>query len=146
VFRRLGDRAWLSRQPQDYVIGLGQGHPKKLGRPFQDGVAPGKSVAQTLFLAAPAGGWQSAGRLRIQARASLAESRWSATINGVALVPTADVSEPYTAPYAVGLGKSEDYRAWTVPVAILKEGPNRIELTLEAGKPTQVTYLDLSMK
>ena len=146
VFRRLGDRAWLSRQPQDYVIGLGQGHPKKLERPFQDGVAPGKAVAQTLFLAPPAGGWQSAGRLRIQARASLAESRWSATINGVALVPTADVSEPYAAPYAVGLGKPEDYRAWSVPVAILKEGPNRIELTLEAGKPTQVTYLDLSVK
>lgn len=146
VFRRLGDRAWLARQPQHYFIGLGQGHPKKSGRPFQDPVAPDIPVVQTLFLAPPEGGWRQAGRLRIQARASLAGTRWSASLNGAALEPCDDVGEPYPAPYPVGLGKPEDYRAWTMPPAVLRAGANRIELRLESGKPVQVTYLDLALK
>jgi len=146
VFRRLSDRTWLAQQPQDYFIGQGQGHPKKTGRPFQESVAPGTPVTQMLFLAPPEGGWRQAGRLRIQARASLEKSRWSATINGSALEPSADVTEPYSNPYPVGLGKPEDYRAWTVPVSVLKAGPNRIELRLDAGKPVQVTFLDLALK
>ncbi len=146
VFRRLGDRAWLAQQPQHYFLGQGQGQPKKTGRPFQENVTPGRPVAQTLFLVPPAGGWSQGGRLRIQAHGPLGDSRWSATLNGVALAPTADVSEPYPNPYPVGLGQPGDYRAWSVPAAVLKAGPNRIELTLISGKAMSVGYLDLAVR
>jgi hypothetical protein len=146
VFRRLSDREWLARQPQHTFIGLGQGHPKRTGRPFQEPVKPGVAATQTLTLAPPEGGWRQGGRLRIQARDSLGDSRWTATLNGVALEPTADVSEPYPNPYAVGLGKPEDYRAWTVPAALLRCGANEIALTLVEGRAAPVTYLDLAVR
>jgi len=145
VFKRLGDPAWLAQQPQHYFIGQGQGHPKKSGRPFQETVNPGIPVTLTLFLAPPAGGWHGAGRLRIQARLPLGSSRWTAAVNGTALEPSADVSEPYPTPYAVGLGKPEDFRAWTVPAALLKAGQNEIVITLAGGKAIQLTYLDLAV-
>ena len=102
-------------------------------------------MTQTLYMAPPAGGWRKEGRLRIQARLPLASSRWTASVNGSALEPTADVSEPYANPYSVGLGKPEDFRAWIVPVALLKAGPNLITITLVEGKATSVTYLDLAI-
>lgn len=144
VFRRLSDRAWLARQPQHYFLGLGQGQPKKTGRPFQDPVKPGEPITQTLTLAPPEGGWRKGGRLRIQARDALGASRWAAALNGVTLEPTPDVSEPYPNPYAVGLGTREDYRAWAIPAALLKSGPNEITLTLAEGKAAPLTYLDLA--
>ncbi len=146
VFKRLADPAWLAQQPQHYFIGLGQGHPQKTGRPFQDAVKPGTVVSQSLFLVPPSGGWRQAGRLRIQARTPQQASPWQAKINGTPLEPTADVSEPYANPYPVGLGKPEDYKAWTVPTALLKAGTNRIELELTSGKPVQITFLDLSLR
>jgi hypothetical protein len=145
VFRRLGDRAWLAQQPQHYFVGQGQGHPKLKGRPFQDLVQPGATASQALTLAPPAGGWQKGGRLRIQARAPLGDSRWSATLNGVALEPTPDVSEPYPTAYPVGLGQPEDYRAWTVPAALLQAGVNEIAVTLERGQTSTLMYLDLAV-
>jgi len=146
VFKKLSDRVWLAQQPQHYFIGQGQGQPRKVGLPFQDLVKPGTPVTQTLFLAPPAGGWRQAGRLRIQARVPLESRQWSAAINGVPLAPTSNVSEPYPNPYPVGLGKPEDYRAWTVPAAALKSGANTITLTLQEGKPAQITYLDLAVR
>ncbi len=145
VFKRLGDPGWLAQQPQHYFMGQGQGQPKKSGRPFQEIVNPGTPVTQTLYLAPPAGGWRGAGRLRIQARLALGNSRWTASVNSMALEPTADVSEPYANPYPVGLGKPEFFRAWIVPAALLKAGPNQIVITLVEGKPTSITYLDLAI-
>jgi len=145
VFKGLGDPAWLASQPQHYVLGLGQGHPKKKGRPFQDAVKPGEAVRLSLFMAPPAQGWQTAGRLRIQARTRLLGQPWRASLNGVPLAPTADVSEPYASPYVVGLGKPEEYLAWTVPASVLKAGVNEIELALLDGRPVHVTFLDLAI-
>lgn len=137
VFKRLGDPGWLAQQPQHYFIGQGQGQPKKSGRPFQEIVNLGMPVTQMLYLAPPAGGWRKAGRLRIQARQALGSSRWTASVNGSALEPTADVSEPYPNPYPVGIGKPEDFRAWIVSAALLKAGVNQIAVTLVEGRRPQ---------
>jgi hypothetical protein len=68
-----------------------------------------------------------------------------ASVNGIALESTADVSEPYANPYPVGVRKPEDFRAWSVPAALLKAGVNQIAITLVEGKPTSITYLDLAI-
>ena len=138
VFAHLGDRAWVARQPQHYVVGTGRwggGLVAKLG----------VTVTQTLFMSPPTQGWKKAGRLRIQSAQSLGDSRWAAAVNGVALESVGDVSEPYPNPYAVGLGEADDFRAWTVPVSALRKGDNAIAVTLKAGAESKITFMDLAL-
>jgi hypothetical protein len=82
--------------------------------------------------------------MRIQARELLGSSEWEATLNGVALEPTADVSEPYPNPYPPALGEPGSYRAWSVPAHAMKHGANRIEIVMTRGEPVQLFYLDLA--
>jgi len=146
IFKRLGDRRWLARQPQHYFLAPGWGClfarqrsvlPRKM--------APGQTASFTLDLAPPAGGWHRAGRLRIQSESSLGESRWTARLNGETLGPTDDVSEPYPNPYPPMLGKPEEMRAWTVPPAFLRDGQNKVEFTLTGRARLTLAYLDLAM-
>jgi hypothetical protein len=39
----------------------------------------------------------------------------------------------------------EDYYAWTVPTPLLKEGANKIVITMTQGTPVQLFYLDLAL-
>ena len=142
VFKHLGDPAWLSHQPQHYFISdrsfFGQRWlPKR--------VEPGKSVALTLDMAPPAGGWQRPGRLRIQTREPVGESRLVARLNSTDLEPNPDTSEPYANPYPPMLGTPETLRAWTVPASSLQNGPSRAEITLTDGKAADIVFLDIAM-
>ena len=85
-------------------------------------------------------------RLRIQGRQSLGDSRWRARFNGVDLNATGDVSEPYPNPYPPMLGKPEELRAWIVPVGLLKDGINTIEITLVKGELSEIIFLDVAVE
>jgi len=149
VFEHLGNRDWLARQPQHYVVGFVYGDimcgaRRHTGRAIRPKVKVGKPVTLDLDLAPPTGGWQKGGRLRMQSRELLGDSEWRATFNGTALKPTADVSEPYPNPYPPALGRPENYRAWLVPAGTMKDGPNHLEIVMAKGKPVQLFYLDLA--
>ncbi len=142
VFEHLGDPAWLARQPQHYFITdrsfFGERRlPKR--------VEPGKPVTLTLDMAPPAGGWKRPGKLRIQSREPFGESRLVATLNGTELRPNPDTSEPYPNPYSPMLGTPETLCAWTVPASTLKDGPNRVEITLTDGNPADIVFIDLAV-
>ena len=105
----------------------------------------GHAETFTLDLAPPTGGWKRGGRLRIQGEDSLGESRWTARLNGRELTATEDVSEPYPNPYPPMLGKPDELRAWRVPADVLKDGDNRIEITMAEGKAAKLDFLDLAV-
>jgi hypothetical protein len=104
----------------------------------------GQATTFALDLAPPAGGWQHDGRLRIQAQDSFGKLPFTAQLNNVELAASADVAEhgPIFSP--VLLGTPEQLRAWTVPPAALRNGPNQFEIKLHAGA-TGIAFLDLAL-
>ncbi|MBI5397441.1 MAG: hypothetical protein HZA91_19255 [Verrucomicrobia bacterium] len=145
VFKHLGDRQWLARQPQHWFLAPGWGQSFVKPTPLPRRFTAGQAETFTLDLVPPTGGWKRAGRLRIQGESSLGESRWTACLNGKELVATDDVSEPYPTPYPPMLGKPDEMRAWTVPPAHLRDGTNKLEFTLTNGPRVTLDYLDLAM-
>jgi len=141
VLKRLGDRAWLARQPQHWFLAPNWRHPYTKEYPLPRKMVVGETEVFTLDLAPHQKG---GGRLRIQGESSLGESRWHARLNGVELVPTNDLSEPFPNPYPPMLGKPDELRAWTVPAGLLRDGLNRVEFTLQTASPTRLAYFDLA--
>ncbi len=147
VFRRLGDPAWLARQPQHWVLGAVWNEPRLAQRPLPRVLAAGQSAAFPFDMAPPAGGWRKGGRLRIQAEGSLGDSRWQAALNGVPLAETPDRSEPYPNPYPPLLGTPEQHRAWVVPAPLLKDGVNTLDVTMAAGdQPAKLVFVDIALE
>ena len=146
VIPHLGDRAWMARQPQHFFLAPGwqRNYSKEVVLPRD--VRPGESATFQIDLAPPTGGWRRGGRLRMQTAAALGDSSWSARLNGHALAPTPDVSEPYPNPYSTMLGEPEQLRAWTVPAEVLAAGENRVEFTLRSGgAEVRLVFVDLAV-
>lgn len=146
LFSHLGDPAWLARQPQHYILGNVWDQPHVPNRQIPKKVAPGQTVMFTLDMASPENSWKTDGRLRIQGSESLGGSQWTAQFNGVDLKPNSDVSEPYSNHYSPLLGNPEELRAWTVPAGLLKDGINKIEITMIEGEPAELIFLDLAVE
>ena len=96
-------------------------------------------------MAPPAGGWKEEGRLRIQTEKPIGNAIWTAKLNGMELPPNADVTEPYPNPSPVMLGTPEEHRAFRVPIAALKDGPNRLELVMTGTKNATLVFIDLAL-
>ena len=141
VYKGLADPAFVARQPQHYFVPNLHG-----GGLLANALGSGASHEIALDLAPPAGGWKRDGRLRIQGGNDIAGGRWTAHVNGQELAPTAEVGEPYASPYPNCLGKAGDYRAWTVPTKLLRDGINAVRVTAVAvDQPVKLCYLDLSL-
>ena len=146
IFNHLGDPEWIARQPQHYVLGNVWNHPPLPDRPLPRKIAAGGTATITLDMAPPAGGWKTDGKLRIQNAESFGDGQWKARFNGTDLSTDDDVSEPYSNPYPPLLGRPEGLRAWTVPVNLLRDGLNSIEITLTEGEPTELIFLDVAVE
>ena len=145
LFKLLRDPDYVKKQDQYYFLGHAHNEPARDGRPFQNVFVSETPQTQWLDMAPPEGGWNKDGRLRIQSIDDLTNTEWSVSINGVELVPNADVSEPYKNPYDTALGTPKNYKAFTVPVKLLKDGLNEITVILKNGKPTPLFYLDIAL-
>lgn len=162
IFRDIGDRQALARRPQHWFLARGYGgfDPPYEGRstammmrnarcapcsPLPGRIEAGQTVLFRLDMAPPAGGWKGDGRLRVQGRETLDGRALAARLGGTPLAATPDVSAPYPSPYAGMLGSPGDYRAWVVPAALLRDGVNRFEVTMTAGEPAELFYLDIAM-
>lgn len=146
LLEHLGDPSWLARQPQHYFWGNVQNVPPIPNRPIPRKILQGQRVTFTLDMAPPRGGWKSDGKLRIQGKEPLRDSQWRAIFNGDDLKLTVDVSEPYPNPDPNALGTPNRYKAWTVPVGLLKDGGNSIEITMTEGDPVEIRWLDLAVQ
>lgn len=145
IFEKLRDPKWLAKQPQYYFLAHQHNEPYRDGRPFQNVFFPDAPQTQWLDMAPPVQGWGKEGRLRIQSMNTLKGTRWDVCVNGTALAPTPDVSEPYPNPYTTAVGTAENYQAWTLPSALLKDGLNEITVVLRDGPPTALFYLDIAL-
>ncbi len=150
VIRRVGDSAWLAKQPQHYFITRAHDNPpvpnRQMGNKKPRIVKAGAVTDFTLDMAPPVTGWRKGGILRLEANVSVEKNRLAAKLNGLLLDPVQDVCEPYKTPYTQLLGTTKTLKAWSVPAAVLRDGKNRIELMLECGgSSVELLYLDLSV-
>ena len=80
----------------------------------------------------------------MQTLAPMQPKRLAVKLNGAMLVATDDVSEPFPNPDLPLLGAPETLAAWTVPVGILRDGPNEITITVGPGEVVEVAFLDVA--
>jgi hypothetical protein len=143
VFEKLRDKQWLAKQPQLYFLNRYDSHYVRVTkRPFD----VGQKKQFTMDMAPPAGGWTTEGRLRFQFLSEINNSQWQVRFNGSELVKNPDVSEPYENPYTDGLGNENTLLAWTVPVDIVKDGINVLDVKVVSGKPPEIIHVDLAIK
>jgi len=146
LFNSLTDMSWLEKQPQHYVVAFVWNIPHVKDRPLQKPIKKGEPTAITLDMTPPKGGWQKEGKLRIQSRESLGQSKWRARLNGQELTPAKDTTDLYPNPYDGALGQPEDYRAWTIPATLPQDGQNKVDLYLEDGATEAfIFYMDIEM-
>ena len=145
ALQALRDPKALSKEPQHWFIASGWRSPGAKPLPVPRKIEPGKPVKFNFDMAAPTGGWKSDVRVRIQADKTLREGQWTATFNGEPIESTGDVSEPFPVIYSSMTAKPEELRAWTIPARLLREGKNSLEVTLDAGEPVVVVFVDLAI-
>ena len=146
VHRKLGDPEALAQEPQHYFASEGWNRMGKLPRQLPCELRPGEQLKLNFDMAPPAGGWRKTGRLRIQGTTDLADTKWSARLNGRPLTETADRSEPYDNPYPQLLGSVSQYRAWKVPPDLPRDGLNNIEFEMTDGSQcAEIMFVDLAM-
>ncbi len=139
VFKQLRDPALVASQPQHWFFTAAwlSGARK---------TQVGETQTFTLNIAPPATSWRTAGRLRIETNEDLCDSRWSAEMSGIALVETADRSEPYGSPYPQLLGTPTQHRAWLVPAELLIDGANTVKVSMLSGShPVTIVFVDVAV-
>ncbi len=104
----------------------------------------GQTATFHFDLAAPSGGWKRTARLRVQAEKALTDSDLIATFNGVEILTTPDVSEPFSVPYPSMLAEPDELRAWLIPANLLREGRNSLSVTLKSGGSNSLIFVDLA--
>jgi hypothetical protein len=139
----LKDPAALAAGPHDYFLSTKWRSPfgNKLQLPRH--VAPGETTTFTLALTAPPKGWKNTGKLRIQANDASAEC--TASLNGKALSPNADVSSLFhnTHPYPFDPAKTR--KCWTIDPSALQEGGNTVEFRVSGAKPLDISFLEMEL-
>jgi len=147
IFKHVGDPQWLSVQPQHYFLTPGSNTPRSSKPAFpRSELTLHKPVTFKIDMAPPKGGWKTDGLIRVQSKMSLANRELSVHFNGVKLESCETIFEPYPTPDSNGLGTSKTLSALTVPVNLLRNGNNNIQIVLLKGKPIKLIFIDLAVK
>lgn len=142
VFKVLHDPAWVARQPQHYFLSRND-HD---GKTFKRKLTASFDQTFALDMAPPAGGWAADGRLRIQVEPFWNDAPCRVYFNGVELLDTRDVSEPYPTKLDEGLGNAKSLRAWTLPKAVVKDGVNQVRIVAPDGSDAEMVFLDIGIQ
>ncbi|MBN1457871.1 MAG: hypothetical protein JW912_08465 [Sedimentisphaerales bacterium] len=144
IFRKLQNQQWLSEQPQHYYLSRYDAVGSQVGKVT---LVPFVKKTYYLDMAAPSGGWQNGGRLRIQTLNPSDGSQSTLRFNGTLLAHTDDISEPYSIVHPEGLGNEETLRAWSLPPNIIIDGYNKIEFTPSVSDTgNQMIHLDIAVR
>ena len=148
VFEAINDPARVGQMPQHYILNRGSTLPP-IPKPMPRNVKQGQTAKFQMDMAPPDGGWKSEGRLRIQSDSrggSIASMQLMCRFNGAELGETDNISEPYPNLYPATLGGPDTLRAWTVPVELMKDGMNTIEVTVVEGEQVKIIFIDLAVR
>jgi hypothetical protein len=146
VLPHLAERVWLANQPQHWFLAPGWENPFAKPAVLPRRLESGAATEFNMELAPPAGGWKTEARLRVQTLDPMPGRRLTTKLNGTALTATPDLGEPFPNPDPPLLGTPETLTAWSVPSALLRDGANRVEVTLESGEAVNLAFLDLAMR
>lgn len=147
TFKSLKDpEALAGDRRQHWFIASGWRTPGSPPLQIPRKLTTGKRHTFAMRLAKPQGGWQQEGRLRLQSESGMAGREFKLIFNGVELSPNQDNSIPFAGPYSVEPASLEDTMAWTVPMAVLKQGINRFDVTLTGGDTTTLSYADMTFE
>jgi hypothetical protein len=136
VLPKLVDRDFLAKQPPYYYL-AGASYSRELPRTFNNG----QSWRFQLDMLPT--GENTTLRLRIHATKPIGDSRFTAKMNKAELMPTEDVSAFYDNPYDRMITPDAKHRlAWVLPANVVRDGLNKIELTLESGGPVTLFWMD----
>lgn len=140
ILKRLGDPKWLAGQRQWWFLSKVDNVPPAT-RPLPKKFAPGDSHAFSLDLAPARKDGQPLFRLRTVEDSSA--GRWKAVWNGAALEPAPYVAKPIDHPYDAALGQPAQYACFRCPPAAIRNGENKVVISLADGGPVTLDYLDL---
>ena len=146
IFNNIADKDWVASQPQHYVLATTWMTFQYTGTMPLVYTSQGETNDFEMDMAPPRGGWATEGKIKIQAYDDLGSSQWTLKCNGIELVETDDVSEPYDNPYPNLLDSESMRRAWIVPKEILIDGKNKFELAVNSTGTYTVRFIDLSIE
>lgn len=139
VLKRLGDRKWLAKQPQWYLVSKSWG-PQPLPKTFE------KGQTHTFALdLAPTAAQRKEGVFRIRTLQDSSGCQWAAKLNGAVLERRPHIAKPIEHPYGAALGQPSEYACFRCPRKLVRDGVNEISVTLEEGGRMVVEYLDLAL-
>ncbi len=144
VLPRLGQPEWLARQPQGYVVAETWNRPATPDRPFPKTFEAGDTLAVALDMA-PLDATGD-GVLRLMAKEDMSGCEWSVRMNGIELQAIAYVHKPIEHPYEAALGEPGQYACFSCDPGSVRDGLNRVDITLTSGDKATVRYLDVTMK
>ena len=136
VLKRLGDPAWLAKQPQWYVWA------SNWFRQMHGRFDKGDAYMYKLDMA-PTEHQDKDGIFRLMTKEDCTKRRWMVKVNGATLEPTAYAHKPIDHPYESGMGDPSNYACFKCPRELVKDGVNKVVLILEDGGPATVQYMDL---
>lgn len=139
---RLGDRAWLARQPQWYFIGASMKKPLASAWPLPKVMKKGARVELKLEML-PDGSRVLDGLLRLRMAQVVPGGRWRAMLNGAALEPCPWVRQPLEHAYDAWQGEPEQHACFKVPRAAARVGGNTVAIEMLEGAPAQLEFVDL---
>ena len=83
------------------------------------------------------------GLLRLMAETDCRGTRWTVAVNGSVLQPTGSVRKPLEHPYEAGLGDPSQYACFICPRKAVRDGLNRVSVTLVTDADVSVQYMDV---
>jgi hypothetical protein len=140
VLKHLGDRSYVARQPQWYVLAK-MTQPPLPNRPLPFRFSAGQSQTFRLHLAPrPDAG---PGLLRVM---SIEDSprQWSVRLNGRSLDPADYVPKPLPHPYDANLEIAGRFACFRIPQGLASTGANEVAATLLSPEAATVDYIDLA--
>lgn len=170
VFEYMNNPQWLAKQPQHYYLTRYDAKGNRVSKTtfktasFTLQMAPrvyalsGDELSKEGYKVKR--GWSKDGKLRIQVTDPLAfkDNQWSLWFNGTKLMPTKDISDPYPNSYRKDTDRkgkhgrslqmpvtADTWKAWVVPVELVKEGMNVIKIDKEKEKG-EIAYLGLAIE
>jgi hypothetical protein len=147
IFKNIGNKEWVAKQPQHYFLGKIWNHPRKPYVPLPQRLEKNKHyITFHINMVPPEGGWKKDAKMRFQIDQAWSGQKLIVRFNNTHLYTIKDVSEPYEIPYKAGIGRPEQYRAYRIPKELLANGLNQLEVKLVKGDPVDLIYTDIAVE
>ncbi len=147
VLSYIGDEAKLRTMSQHYFIGRTVWDRIRTDWEFPTTLSKGQKRSYELYLVSPAEGWSGNGVLSIQTIEDFTNQEWRVKVNGTVVTELSTwAGKPYENPYSQTIGDEKDHKSFLIPLSLLQEGSNTIEIEAVSGASIQLFFLELALQ